>query len=588
MKPPLPWISRVLALAIPGVLSLASLAAQSINQSITLQPGWNAVWLEVEPETNRTNQVFEGLPVSSVWTRLERTTSVEFIQSVSEAAFTKEGWQRWFPPSREESLFNNLFTVQANRAYLIKLSGSAPVIWNLTGRPSLRRPDWVPDSFTLRGAPVDPATPVTFLDFFRHSPAHSTGGTGLQPIYRLNSASGAWQPVNPSDLMKHGEACWIFTKGASDYSAPLDVRVELGDGLDFGGELTGLNLRVRTMRTTPGSGFLRDTGAPSILSYRDFDPGLGARWLELPAQLQLPLGPGVEKRLRLAPRRQDQSTALLRSVIELKDGAGTRILIPLSVENPAVAAPLPGGASGSTCHPSAGLWVGTASLDAVSEVHGPNPTVPTPTRSEMSLRVLLHVDASGETRLLKEVIQMWRDGTTTTNGQGVEVVDRPGEYVLLTDDSLVPLFKGAAVRDGESVGRRLSTIGYDFAPADGETTLGLTGSFAIGGTLAGTLAIPSGHPTNPFKHKYHPDHDNLNARFDGPAVEAHATTRQITFDFAATPPGGPAVPDFGYNEMGGSYREVITGLHKNPIHLSGTFRLSRVSLIPELNPGPTP
>jgi hypothetical protein len=579
MKSPLSLISRMLALATLGGFAKTSVTAQTINQNITLQPGWNAVWLEVEPEANQTNAVFENLPVSSVWTRLERTSSAEFIQSVSEAAFAKAGWQRWFPPSREESVLNNLFTVQANRAYLIKHSGDTPVVWNLTGRPSLRRPDWLPDSFTLRGAPVDPAAPPTFLDFFRHSPAHSTGGTGLQPIYRLNNTSGEWQQVQPSDLIQHGEAYWIFTNGASDYAAPLDVRVELGDGLDFGEELTVLNLRVRTMRPTPCNGLLSDTGTPSILSYQVLDPALGVQWPALPPHIQLPLSPGGEKRLRLAPRRQDLATALRQSVLELKDGAGTRILIPASVAKPVEAI---------TGNPSAGLWVGVATLKAVSEVHGPNPTVPTATQSEMNLRVILHVDASGQTRLLKEVIQMWRDGTFAINELGEQVVEAPGEYVLLTDDSRIPLFKGSAIRDGEPVGRRVSTIGYDFATTPPSNALVLSGAFGSGQSLAGTLETPSSHPTNPFKHKYHPDHDNLNERFDGPAVEAYATARQITFDFTATPPDGSADPDFGYNEMGGNYREIITGIHKNPIHLSGTFRLTRVSLIAELDPGPTP
>jgi len=48
------------------------------------------------------------------------------------------------------------------------------------------------------------------------------------------------------------------------------------------------------------------------------------------------------------------------------------------------------------------------------------------------------------------------------------------------------------------------------------------------------------------------------------------------------------VPDFGYNEMGGNYQETITGIHKSAIYVSGTFRLTRVSLIAELNPSPTP
>jgi hypothetical protein len=137
------------------------------------------------------------------------------------------------------------------------------------------------------------------------------------------------------------------------------------------------------------------------------------------------------------------------------------------------------------------------------------------------------------------------------------------------------------------VGRRLSTIGYDFPASATTNFLPLAGTFAIGQNLSGTLTLPQEHPTNPFKHKYHPDHDNLTARFDGPAVEAYQTTRAIRLEFTASPPDGPAVPDFGHNEMGGLYRETITGIHKQPIHVSGTFRLTRVSQIAELNPSPT-
>ena len=44
--------------------------------------------------------------------------------------------------------------------------------------------------------------------------------------------------------------------------------------------------------------------------------------------------------------------------------------------------------------------------------------VPTPTKSEFKLRLLLHVDNTGQARLLKEVVQMWRDGTYTNDASG--------------------------------------------------------------------------------------------------------------------------------------------------------------------------
>jgi hypothetical protein len=166
-------------------------------------------------------------------------------------------------------------------------------------------------------------------------------------------------------------------------------------------------------------------------------------------------------------------------------------------------------------------------------------------------------------------------------------VDRPGRHVLLTDESLVPFFAGAAVRDGQSVGRRLSSIAYDFIGSTTNHSLNLTGALDMGGTLTGILNLPADHPRNPFKHKFHPDHDNLTARYDGPAIEAYGVTRILSLVFASSPPDGPAAPDFGYNTMGGSYEELISGLHKSDLRIRGAFRLQRISNIDTLNPSPT-
>src|SRR5687768_5512692 len=91
-----------------------SARAQTITQTITLQPGWNAVWLEVQPADNSTDSVFANLPIASAWTRAERLSSVEFIQDPSEATFNGAGWLGWFHPSRPEAFLGNLFTLQAN------------------------------------------------------------------------------------------------------------------------------------------------------------------------------------------------------------------------------------------------------------------------------------------------------------------------------------------------------------------------------------------------------------------------------------------------------------------------------------------
>src|SRR5262245_39294720 len=289
------------------VVALNCAHAQIATQTFTLQPGWNSIYLEVQPADNSTASVFSNLPVASVWTRAERLSSVEFIQNPSEAAFNNPAWLRWFPPARHEALLNNLFTVQANRAYLIKLTNATPITWGVTGRPSLRQVGWVPDACNLRGLPVDPANPPTFLNFFRHSKAHFNATTGqLQKIYRLNSATGQWQLIAPTDAVQSGAAYWIYTQGASDYLAPLRARVDLGDGLDFGLELTELSLRIRNLTTGPANALLRDLASPaSILSYYQFSPTLGGQWPVMPNPLAVAIASGAEDRVRLAPRRQN-------------------------------------------------------------------------------------------------------------------------------------------------------------------------------------------------------------------------------------------------------------------------------------------
>jgi hypothetical protein len=60
-------------------------------------------------------------------------------------------------------------------------------------------------------------------------------------------------------------------------------------------------------------------------------------------------------------------------------------------------------------------------------------------------------------------------------------------------------------------------------------------------------------------------------------------TRQISFQFSATPPESADLAGWGDNQLGGVYYETITGLHKNPVTTQGAFRLYRASTVDALN-----
>jgi len=753
-------------------------AAQQFSQSFDLVPGWNAIYLFVQPDVTNPALAFAGVPVESVWTRGTEPGVVQFIQNQIEAQLEQRDWLVWVPDTSPSSVATNLVSFQGNRAYFIKISGNSPVVLQVSGRPLRPVINWQANSFNLFAPLVDPTAPPTFDAYFAPSPAHAG-----QPIYRL-LADGQWQQVSApgADTIRFGEAYWVYCAGASQYAAPLDVSFPTSDGLDFGRIVNRYRLNLRNLGDSTIQAGITDLVSPDSvpLSYRMINTGTGVfEWPEISGTLSLPIAAGALRTLRLAVRRGDISSDEAASVLAVTDGNGTRWLVPVRARTAAdTAAATTSGMA--TVSPFAGLWAGGAVIDKVSdpqhgsmtpqpttgtgdvctggsnasgacqsdadcpgvcslkcvggsndgmacapeseatdcpdgscpapgkrcagginvglacevscpgpgacigECHGgaddgnpcgggdncdppgtcemracvggvndgdtcfaesdcdplcfdddcpgsncaamgacaggssagapcasdgdcPDSTCNTGSRclggnnanlpcaaasdcsfpcdmegggSSFALRLLVHVDSSGQARLLKEVIQMWQEGTTEPDpdNPGFEREATPGRYVLLTDDTLIPDFSGASVRDGQDVGVRISTAGFSFP----EQMLDMTGDFGGSNTLSTTISIAPDFPINPYRHKFHPDHDNLSPLGD-PVDEAYAITRDIELAFSATPPLGGPVPEYGFDETGGVYREELTGLHANPIHVEGVFFLQRIVATPELN-----
>src|SRR6187399_3282524 len=148
---------RPISLLLLGLACSATLraAATDITQTIVLQPGWNSVFLEVRPEPNDAETVFGGLPLASAWTWNPSGPKVEFVDDPTERLAPSAQWLGYFPRPRPESILTNLFAVQANRAYLIKIDGNLPVTWTVKGSPEVQSYRWSPDGFNLVGFPVD-------------------------------------------------------------------------------------------------------------------------------------------------------------------------------------------------------------------------------------------------------------------------------------------------------------------------------------------------------------------------------------------------------------------------------------------------
>ena len=199
----------------------------------------------------------------------------------------------------------------------------------------------------------------------------------------------------------------------------------------------------------------------------------------------------------------------------------------------------------------------------------------TATSVDLPLRLLFHVDADGKVRLLKEAIIM------------KDVADN---VVVLADSALAGAYSGAysgVFRRGDAlIGLRTSAVGYDFTAA---TTL-CTGALGTSSSAECNFSLPAAHPANPFLHRFHPDHDNLDETFTttltGAAAEAYQVDRKFKLTFSNRFPANPdeperptasKPPEWGDTQFGGVFTENITGLHSKTLAVSGWFTVTRIT-----------
>jgi len=84
-----------------------------------------------------------------------------------------------------------------------------------------------------------------------------------------------------------------------------------------------------------------------------------------------------------------------------------------------------------------------------------------------------------------------------------------------------------------------------------------------GGEYSCNVVLSFDDPLNPFQHAYHPDHDNLDARFAQKLPEGRESftvSRQLQIQFTETDPANLGLAGWGDTQLGGVYQETIVGL----------------------------
>jgi hypothetical protein len=583
---------RAVTLSIALVFLCAAAQAQWVTQSISLQPGWNAIFLEVDPSPDECDTVFAGLPVESVWDFNRSVDSPQFVQDPSTLIPGARDWLTWFPPSSPLAPQSSLFILRDGRSYLIKVaSNAAPVTLTLTGNPSLRRIEWRTGlNFTGFHVGTNPAP--TFGTLF-------AGEAGLagQPVYRLGT-NGLWtQIATPATVgPRPGEALWVRSISPATRSGTIHVETGARNGFTFRDTASEQTLRIRNTSNSNRVVTVRllASGAPPPgepplagpvpVEYRSTNFGALFPWVPLTNNLTFAaLPPNADWVIRLSvPQARLGSVspgALYQSILNVSDNAGTRWQIPITAEGAGSSAGLAASGGGTPLSPHAGLWVGEALINAVSQpAHPGNPALTRPAGGQFPFRVIVHVDEAGNARLLQQVFMVRKPPTLKPDpeNEGFNIVDEPGRTLVLTDEAFIPSLIGNA----PVIGRRISSAAFAFSQP-----LALAGPFGAG-TLNGAIGLDYNHPLNPFRHRFHPDHNNLDERYEQTlpeGKESFTVSRSLAFEFTANAPDGQNPPGWGSTETGGIYRETVIGLHRMPVNLSGTFRLLRASRTALLN-----
>ena len=539
----------------------ASLHAQWQSTTYTLKGGWNAIYLHGDATYAPPATLFASeTEVTEVWRWNPNPTQVGFTTTPLIPSPGTPEWSVW----KRDGSVASLSKMLGQTAYLVKCTGTSATSHAVTLVQRIQPPaaSWVRSGANLLGFPsrLTSGNYPTFGAYFATFPAAIASNV---KIYTY--VGGELGPGNPlqvfspsTEKLDRNQAYWFSSELVSNFYAPVQLGLSDLSGLDYG--RTGATMTVSlfnrssvasTVTIAPVDSAAAPTDQEAVtaavpVTLRVFTAS-SATWTETPisAAFTQVVGPNETVELSFGIDRGDArmtgaaTNAFFASLLRFTDSAGLYdISLPVTARKASMA----------------GLWVGDALVNGV-ESKTPFPSG-TATAQTYALRYLIHVNDAGAARILSQVYMG-------------ALAAEPNDVGLCTTES------GLNAEDKASARRLVAA----HLPLDRVLEEG-SGSLVLGGRLSRTITIPFDDPTSPFVHQYHPDHDNKSgtmALVSG--QESYDLQRAVTFDFAATAPEGVSSTGYGASVMAGNYTEVITGLRKDSVTVTGTFALRRVSEI---------
>jgi len=198
-----------------ALTGLSSGAEPMLTQTVSLQAGWNAVFVELDPMKTVPADLFAGLPIDVAAGFSSSAKPAQFVVDPTADMLMAYGWNVWYSPRRADHFLSTLSAIQGGNPYLIHATTNTQLVIEGTIAPDLFA--WTPDAYNFVGFSVASQGGPTFAEFFSGSAAHDTN-----KIYRM--VNGTWRLVTDpaGTAMRAGEAFWIYCKGSSSMRGPVD------------------------------------------------------------------------------------------------------------------------------------------------------------------------------------------------------------------------------------------------------------------------------------------------------------------------------------------------------------------------------
>ena len=579
------------------LLGTLSVRAQWQTESFLIKPGWNAVYLNVDPSYQTLDDSVGAdthNPINQVWLWQPPATTLQFVTSPALPQAPNSQWATWGRIGT--GIADTLQTLVPNNAYLVYSVATTNFNWNVKGQPVVPSFSWTSSGLNFFGFSTPGTNAPNFDQFLALSPALYSA----QQIFSY--PGGELSPVNPIQVfalrtttVTRGQAYWLRAGNlANSYFGPFQIVAAAASGIVFGDSLSEYSIKLHNSTATNLTVNLRMVSSES--------PPPGQPVIAGPPPL---LVRGALNTTNLTYPSTNLSLTTTQSwVLTAQGTAGADVTIVFGLNRSAMTNS-PGTfyagilqftdaygfseydvpVSGVTAS-TAGLWVGNASVSQVSSylknyqtdsnnavvlsTNGYNYVVTSintnlgPVAQPYPLRLIIHNTGSNST-LLQRVFFGTRYGSN---------------YVVATREAFLDA-------TNLTTARRISSATLPYS--ENNAPWACTGQFVQGGNLNALVNLNyDDQRSNPFLHTYHPDHDNLDVLFGtqlSQGDESYGISRSISLKL------NPSGTDFASltsanQTMTGVYQESITltgagGTPRN-FNVAGTFILTRITNIPIL------